>query len=245
MYRIFLYFFLAFFPSCVFANDVDLIHDISKSFNFFVSDKFSLNICFIIFFLTVLPVLLLVMTCFTRLIIVFGLLRNAMGTPYLPSNHILVSLSLFLTFFVMEPTCKKIYNTAYIPFSQKKITIDLAFQKGFKPLRDFMLKQTHKKDLLVFTKLAHIKEIKNNEDIPNRVLIPAFIISEIQTAFKIGVTIFIPFLIIDLLISSVLMSLGMMMVPPSTISLPLKLIIFVISDGWQLLVTSLVNSFRI
>ncbi|WP_295164825.1 flagellar type III secretion system pore protein FliP [uncultured Buchnera sp.] len=195
--------------------------------------------------LTFLPAFLLMMTSFTRIIIVFGLLRNALGTPYAPPNQILLGLALFLTFFIMSPTFDKIYKEAYLPFSQEKIDMDKAIIKGSIPLKKFMLNQTKTSDLELFSKLAHISSYKNKEEIPMRILLPSFITSELKTAFQIGFTIFIPFLIIDLVIASVLMALGMMMVPPSTISLPFKLMLFVLVDGWQLLVTSLSQSFKI
>nr|WP_261979817.1 flagellar type III secretion system pore protein FliP [Buchnera aphidicola] len=194
--------------------------------------------------LTFLPAFLLMMTSFTRIIIVFGLLRNALGTPYAPPNQILLGLALFLTFFIMSPTFEKVYEEAYLPFSKEQINMDEAISKGAIPLKKFMLNQTRISDLELFSKIAHISSYKDKQDIPMRILLPSFITSELKTAFQIGFTIFIPFLIIDLIIASVLMSLGMMMVPPSTISLPFKLMLFVLVDGWQLLVTSLSQSFN-
>ncbi|QIQ41695.1 MAG: flagellar type III secretion system pore protein FliP [Buchnera aphidicola (Microlophium carnosum)] len=194
--------------------------------------------------LTFLPAFLLMMTSFTRIIIVFGLLRNALGTPYAPPNQILLGLALFLTFFIMSPTFDKIYKDAYVPFSEEKINMEDAILKGVVPLKKFMLNQTHTPDLELFSKLANISYYKNKNDIPMRILLPSFITSELKTAFQIGFTIFIPFLIIDLVVASVLMALGMMMVPPSTISLPFKLMLFVLADGWQLLITSLTQSFN-
>lgn len=211
------------------------------------SQTWSLPVQTLIFLtsLTFLPALILMMTSFTRIIIVFGLLRNALGTPYAPPNQILLGLSLFLTFFIMSPTFDQVYKNAYLPFSQDKINIDEAIIKGSLPFKNFMLNQTRSSDLELFSKLAHISSYKNKQDIPMRILLPSFITSELKTAFQIGFTIFIPFLIIDLVIASVLMALGMMMVPPSTISLPFKLMLFVLVDGWQLLVTSLSQSFKI
>ena len=194
--------------------------------------------------LTFLPAFLLMMTSFTRIIIVFSLLRNALGTPYAPPNQILLGLALFLTFFIMSPTFDKIYKDAYVPFSEEKINMEDAILKGTVPLKKFMLKQTRVPDLELFSKLANISYYENKNDIPMRVLLPSFITSELKTAFQIGFTIFIPFLIIDLVVASVLMALGMMMVPPSTISLPFKLMLFVLADGWQLLITSLAQSFN-
>ncbi|MDT0176930.1 flagellar type III secretion system pore protein FliP [Pantoea sp. RRHST58] len=193
--------------------------------------------------LTFIPAVLLMMTSFTRIIIVFGLLRNALGTPSAPPNQVMLGLALFLTFFIMAPTFDKIYNDAYLPFSQDKIGMDVALEKGAQPLRDFMLRQTREADLALFARLANTPPIDGPEAVPMRILLPAYVTSELKTAFQIGFTVFIPFLIIDLVVASVLMALGMMMVPPATISLPFKLMLFVLVDGWQLLVGSLAQSF--
>ncbi|MTD25443.1 flagellar type III secretion system pore protein FliP [Erwinia sorbitola] len=193
--------------------------------------------------LTFLPAILLMMTSFTRIIIVFGLLRNALGTPSAPPNQVLVGLSLFLTFFIMGPVFDKIYTDAYLPFSEDKISMQEAIDKGALPLREFMLRQTREADLALFARLANTPPIAGPEAVPMRILLPAYVTSELKTAFQIGFTVFIPFLIIDLVVASVLMALGMMMVPPATISLPFKLMLFVLVDGWQLLVGSLAQSF--
>lgn len=193
--------------------------------------------------LTFIPAVLLMMTSFTRIIIVFGLLRNALGTPSAPPNQVLVGLALFLTFFIMAPTFDKIYSDAYLPFSQDKISMDVAIDKGAQPLREFMLRQTREADLALFARLANTPPIEGPEAVPMRILLPAYVTSELKTAFQIGFTVFIPFLIIDLVVASVLMALGMMMVPPASISLPFKLMLFVLVDGWQLLVGSLAQSF--
>ncbi|MBL7637511.1 MULTISPECIES: flagellar type III secretion system pore protein FliP [Atlantibacter] len=193
--------------------------------------------------LTFLPAVLLMMTSFTRIIIVFGLLRNALGTPSAPPNQVLLGLALFLTFFIMSPVLDKIYTDAYKPFSENKITMDVALEKGAQPLREFMLRQTRQADLALFARLANIPSLEGPEAVPMRILLPAYVTSELKTAFQIGFTVFIPFLIIDLVIASVLMALGMMMVPPATIALPFKLMLFVLVDGWQLLVGSLAQSF--
>ncbi|UQY46160.1 flagellar type III secretion system pore protein FliP [Erwinia sp. PK3-005] len=193
--------------------------------------------------LTFLPAILLMMTSFTRIIIVFGLLRNALGTPSAPPNQVLLGLSLFLTFFIMAPVFDKIYQDAYLPFSQDKISMEVAMDKGAQPLREFMLRQTREADLALFARLANTAPIVGPEAVPMRILLPAYVTSELKTAFQIGFTVFIPFLIIDLVIASVLMALGMMMVPPATIALPFKLMLFVLVDGWQLLVGSLAQSF--
>ncbi|MEW7314533.1 flagellar type III secretion system pore protein FliP [Buttiauxella gaviniae] len=193
--------------------------------------------------LTFLPAILLMMTSFTRIIIVFGLLRSALGTPSAPPNQVLLGLALFLTFFIMAPVFDKIYTDAYQPFSENKIQMDEALEKGSKPLREFMLRQTREADLALFARLANTPPLEGPDVVPMRILLPAYVTSELKTAFQIGFTVFIPFLIIDLVIASVLMALGMMMVPPATIALPFKLMLFVLVDGWQLLVGSLAQSF--
>ncbi len=194
--------------------------------------------------LSFLPALLLSMTCFTRILIVLSLLRTAIGTPTTPPNQILVGLSLFLSFFVMAPTFDKAYTTAYKPFAEERISAEKALERGVKPFKQFMLRQTRETDLALFAKLAHTPPMAGPEDVSLRILLPAFVISELKTAFQIGFSIFIPFLIVDLVVASVLMSMGMMMVPPATIALPFKLMLFVLVDGWQLLVGALVQSFQ-
>ncbi|MDH6591108.1 flagellar biosynthetic protein FliP [Variovorax sp. TBS-050B] len=193
--------------------------------------------------LSFLPALLLAMTSFTRILIVLGLLRTAIGTQSSPPNQILVGLSLFLTFFVMSPVFDKAYDEAYVPFSQNKISAEKALEKGIAPFKSFMLKQTRENDLALFARIAKTPEMQGPEDVPLRILLPSFVISELKTAFQIGFTIFIPFLIIDLVVASVLMSMGMMMVPPASIALPFKLMLFVMADGWQLLIGALAQSF--
>jgi flagellar biosynthesis protein FliP len=193
--------------------------------------------------LSFLPALLLSMTSFTRILIVLGLLRTAIGTQSSPPNQILVGLSLFLTFFVMSPVFDKVHSEAYKPFSENRISAEQALERGIQPFKQFMLKQTREADLALFARLAKIEKLEGPEQVPLRILLPAFVISELKTAFQIGFTIFIPFLIIDLVVASVLMSMGMMMVPPATISLPFKLMLFVLVDGWQLLIGALAQSF--
>jgi flagellar biosynthetic protein FliP len=190
-----------------------------------------------------LPALLLMMTGFTRIIIVLGLLRTAMGTQSAPPNQVLLGLALFLTFFVMSPIIDQVYEVAWQPFAADQINFDEFLQRGSQPFREFMLAQTREPDIALFGRLADAGTLQGPEDVPMRVLLPAFVTSELKTAFQIGFTIFIPFLIIDLVVASVLMALGMMMVPPATISLPFKLMLFVLVDGWQLLIGSLAESF--
>jgi flagellar biosynthetic protein FliP len=193
--------------------------------------------------LTFLPAALLMMTGFTRIIIVLSLLRQALGTQSAPPNQVMVGLALFLTFFVMSPVIDKIYTDAYQPLSENKITMQDAMEKGAAPLKVFMMKQTREGDLALFVKMAQVEKIDTPEDVPLRVLVPAFMTSELKTAFQIGFAIFIPFLIIDMVVASVLMAMGMMMVSPAIVALPFKLMLFVLVDGWQLLLGSLVQSF--
>ncbi|MDQ9170828.1 flagellar type III secretion system pore protein FliP [Oxalobacteraceae bacterium R-40] len=193
--------------------------------------------------LTFLPAALLMMTSFTRIIIVLSLLRQALGTQSAPPNQVMVGLALFLTLFVMGPVFDKIYADAYQPLSENKITMTQALERGVAPLKTFMLKQTREADLAMYVKMSNTPALQGPEDVPLRVLIPAFVTSELKTAFQISFAIFIPFLIIDMVVASVLMSMGMMMVSPAIVSLPFKLMLFVLVDGWQLLIGSLAQSF--
>ena len=192
--------------------------------------------------LTFLPALLLMMTGFTRIVIVLSLLRQALGTPSSPPNQVLIGLSLFLTLFVMSPVLDRVYADAYQPFSENKMTFTAALEKGSVPLREFMLKQTRQGDLALFTRLSGQAAVAPAET-PMKTLIPAYVTSELKTAFQIGFLVFVPFLIIDMAVASVLMSMGMMMVSPAMVSLPFKLMIFVLVDGWALLIGSLAQSF--
>ncbi len=191
------------------------------------------------------PAILLMMTSFTRIVIVLSLLRTAIGTQSAPPNQVLLGLALFLTLFVMSPVLDKIYNSSWQQLSAGEMSLQEFATDGIKPLKDFMITQTRENDLTLFSELAQLEDLEGPEQVPLRVLMPAFITSELKTAFQIGFTIFIPFLIVDLVVASVLMSLGMMMVPPATISLPFKLMLFVLVDGWQLLIGSLAQSFYI
>jgi flagellar biosynthesis protein FliP len=193
--------------------------------------------------LSFLPAALMMMTSFTRIIIVLSLLRQALGTQSAPPNQVLIGLALFLTLFVMGPVFDKIYTDAYQPLSENKITMMQALDKGAAPLKTFMMKQTRQADLALYVKLSNMPQLQGPDDVPLRVLVPAFITSELKTAFQISFAIFIPFLIIDMVVASVLMSMGMMMVSPAIVSLPFKLMLFVLVDGWQLLIGSLAQSF--
>jgi flagellar biosynthesis protein FliP len=209
------------------------------------SYSLSLQTLLLLTSLTFLPAALLMMTGFTRIVIVLSLMRQALGTPTSPPNQVLVGLALFLTFFVMSPVLDKIYTEAYQPLSENRISMEEALTRGAGPLRTFMLRQTRETDLALFVKLSRESAPAKLEDISMRVLIPAYVTSELKTAFQIGFAVFIPFLIIDMLVASVLMSMGMMMVSPVLISLPFKIMLFVLVDGWNLLVGSLAQSFGI
>ena len=193
--------------------------------------------------LTFIPAAILMMTGFTRIVIVLSLLRHALGTPTSPSNQIIIGLSLFLTFFVMSPVLDKVYVDAYLPLSENKIDVMQAAERAAIPMRGFMLKQTRESDLALFAGIAKVDKIERPEDTPLRILVPAFVISELKTAFQIGFILFIPFLVIDMVVASILMSMGMMMMSPVMVALPFKLMLFVLVDGWHLVIGSLVQSF--
>ena len=207
--------------------------------------SFSVPVQTLLFFtaLSFLPAVLLMMTGFTRIVIVLSLLRQALGTQSAPPNQVIVGLSLFLTFFVMGPTLDKVYQGAYLPYSTSAISFEQALAKGEDPLRQFMSKQTRQSDLALFAKLAKLEAGATAQNVPMRVLVPAFVTSELKSAFQIGFMIFIPFLVIDIVVASVLMSLGMMMLSPVLVALPFKLMLFVLADGWNLLIGSLAASF--
>jgi flagellar biosynthetic protein FliP len=194
--------------------------------------------------ISLIPAALFVVTGFTRILIVLGFIRQGLGTPTAPPNQVLVGIAVFLTLFVMSPTLKQMKTQAYDPLQKHQITQTQALERAQGPLREFMWKQTRTKDVALFVKLAHLKNVKTRKDVPTLVLIPAFTISELKTSFQIGFLIFLPFLIIDLVVSSTLMSMGMMMLPPSFISLPFKILLFVLVDGWNLVTSSLVASFH-
>jgi flagellar biosynthetic protein FliP len=204
----------------------------------------SLQLIFLLTILSLAPSILIMMTSFTRIVVVLSFLRTAIGTQQMPPNQLLIGLSLFLTFFIMAPAWERVNNEAIQPLIADKISYQQALDRGMVPIREFMLKQTRQKDMALFVSMAKIKQPRNASEIPNTVLIPSFIISELRTAFQIGFILFIPFLVIDLVVSSILLSMGMMMLPPITVSLPFKLLLFVLVDGWNLVVHSLVKSFN-
>ena len=207
--------------------------------------SYSVPIQTLLFFtaLSFLPAVLLMMTGFTRIVIVLSLLRQALGTQAAPPNQVIVGLSLFLTFFVMSPTLDKVYTQAWQPYSANQIAFDEALKRGEVPMREFMLKQTRQSDVALFAKLAKLDAGVKSQDVPFKVLVPAFVTSELKSAFQIGFLIFIPFLVIDMIVASVLMSLGMMMLSPVLVALPFKMMLFVLADGWNLLLGSLAASF--
>ena len=204
----------------------------------------TLNVMLLLTLLVLAPSIILVTTSFVRLIVVFGFLRQAMGTPQSPPTTLLVSLALVLTFFIMEPYAKKAYNNGIEPYMQKKIGYEVAMKRAVKPFKMFMIKNTREKDLALFFRIRHLPNPNTINDVPLTILVPAFMISELKTAFEIGFLLFLPFLIIDMVVSSILMSLGMMMLPPVMISLPFKILLFILVDGWNLIVMGLVESFK-
>jgi flagellar biosynthesis protein FliP len=193
--------------------------------------------------LTLAPALLMTTTCFTRIIIVLGFMRQGMGTAQTPSNQVLLSLALVLTFFVMSPVGREINTTVLQPLNRNELTVDQAMERTAAPMKVFMLKHTRKKDLSLFIGIAKVAPPQTKADVPMEVLVPAFLISELKTAFEIGFMIFLPFLIVDMVVASVLLSMGMMMLPPVVISLPFKILLFVMVDGWYLIVGSLVRGY--
>jgi len=204
----------------------------------------TLQILFLMTILSLAPAILILTTAFTRIIVVLHFLRQALGTQQVPPPQVLVGLALFLTFFVMAPTWNRVNTEALQPYLNNTMTMQQAYDKGVVPIREFMFRQTREEDLALFVKLANVDKPQSREDVPLYALVPAYAISELRIGFQIGFVLFIPFLIIDMVISSILMSMGMMMLPPVLISLPFKILLFVLVDGWRLVVSSLMNSFQ-
>jgi len=204
----------------------------------------TLQILFLMTILSLAPAILIMTTAFTRIIVVLHFLKQALGTQQMPPSQVLVGLALFLTFFVMAPTWKEVNDHALQPYLKNEISMDTAYNRAIEPIRNFMFRQTREEDIALFVKIANLEKPKNHNDIPTYVLIPAFAISELRIGFQIGFLIFIPFLMIDMIVSSILMSLGMMMLPPVLVSLPFKILLFILIDGWYLLVSSLIQSFH-
>lgn len=205
---------------------------------------FSIKLLIILTVLTLAPAILIMMTSFTRIIIVLSFIRNALGTQQTPPNQVLIGLALFLTFFVMAPVGNQINSESIQPYLNNEIGQEEAINKAMEPLRNFMFRNTRGKDLALFVDIANVEEAREYDDIPTRALIPAFIISELRKAFQIGFILYIPFLVIDMVVASTLMSMGMMMLPPVMISLPFKILLFIMVDGWNLLTRALVLGFR-
>jgi len=194
--------------------------------------------------LTLAPSILIMMTSFTRIVVVLHFVRQAMGTAQMPPNQLVIGLALFLTLFVMQKPAHEIYERCWIPYSEQKVTIQEAFTSSQEPLKEFMLRQTREKDLALFVRMADLQQPQSPEELPLRVIVPGFVISELRVAFQIGFMIYMPFLIIDMVVASVLMSMGMLMLPPVMISLPFKVLMFVLVDGWYLVVESVVKGIR-
>lgn len=203
----------------------------------------TLQILLVVTLISLAPSLLIMVTSFTRILIVLHFVRSALGTMTTPPNQILIGLALFLTFFIMQPVFTKINDNALKPLSKGEITQEEALKEGVAPLREFMLGQVQQKDLKLFMNIAEIGTVPSYDDIPTTVIIPAFIISELRTAFIIGFLIYIPFIVIDMVVASTLMSMGMMMLPPTTISMPFKILLFIMADGWSLIIGELVKTF--
>jgi flagellar biosynthetic protein FliP len=203
-----------------------------------------IEIFLLVSFLSLLPSVLVMFTSFTRIVIVFSFLRQALGTQQIPPNMVVVGLSLFLTMYIMSPTIDAITKDSVNPYLDKRITIKQALERAAPPVKVFMLKQTREKDIALFMNIAKEKTPESPADIPLRIMVPAFAISELKTAFEIGFLLYLPFLIIDMVVSSILMSMGMMMLPPTLVSLPFKILLFVLVDGWNLVVGTIVRSFQ-
>ena len=205
---------------------------------------FSLQLLFILTILTLAPSILIMMTSFTRIIIVLSFIRNALGLQQTPPNQVIIGLALFLTFFIMAPIGAQINGESIQPFLKEEINQETALERAMEPIREFMFRQTRDKDLSLFLNIKKTDGVDSLEDVPSHVLIPAFVISELKTAFQIGFVIYIPFLVIDMIVASTLMSMGMMMLPPVIISLPFKILLFVLVDGWNLIVKSVILGFK-
>lgn len=206
----------------------------------------SLQVLFILTILSLAPAIVILMTSFTRIIIVLHFIRSALGTQQMPPNQVLIGLALFLTFFIMSPVITDINQNAYTPYTAGQISQEEALERGMEPIRNFMIRNTRQKDVGLFLSLAQIdrENIASIQEVPTRVLIPSFIISEMKTAFELGFIIYIPFIVLDMIVASILMAMGMMMLPPVMISLPFKILLFIMIDGWNLLIGELVKTFK-
>jgi len=203
----------------------------------------SLRILLLLTILTLAPAILIMLTSFTRLIIVLSLIRNALATQHMPPNQVIIGLAVFLTIFIMAPVWQAVNTEAIQPYLNNEIGTEIALENAAEPIREFMFKQTREKDLALFVEMTQIERPENRDDIPLYVLIPSFIISELKTAFQIGFMIYLPFVMIDMVVASILMSMGMMMLPPVMISLPFKILLFILVDGWYLIIETLIKTF--
>ncbi len=204
----------------------------------------TIQILVLLTLLTLAPSILIMMTSFTRIVVVLHFIRQAIGTQQMPPNQVLIGLALFLTLFTMQKTIREIYDRAWVPYDKGQITIQEAYKAGQEPLKEFMLRQTREKDLALFAQMSDMPQPERPQDLPLTVIVPGFIISELRIAFQIGFLVYMPFLIIDMVVSSILMSMGMLMLPPIMISLPFKVLLFVLVDGWYLIVQSVVIGFK-
>ncbi|BEP29364.1 flagellar type III secretion system pore protein FliP [Helicovermis profundi] len=232
------------FSSFAIAEDNIKVPNIDISFNGSDQPVSTVQIMLLLTILTLAPSILIMMTSFTRIIIIFSFLRRALSLQSTPPNQVIITLALFITFFVMTPTFTAIYNDAYIPLNNGEITQQVAIEKASVPLKAYMLRQVRAKDLALFVDIAGVKNIKDYSDVSMVALIPAFMISEIKTGFEIGFLLFIPFIVIDMIVASTLMALGMMMLPPVMISLPFKILLFIMVDGWNLLIQKIILTIR-
>ena len=204
----------------------------------------TIQILLLMTILSLAPAMALMATCFTRILIVLGFLRNAMGIQQLPPNQVVVTLALFLTLFIMRPVWERVYADAYQPYQEGRISTEQAIDRALEPVRGFMTKHTREEELSLMVSLSESERPEDADDVPLLVLLPAFMLSELKTAFQMGVVIFIPFLVVDMIVSSILMAMGMIMLPPMLVSLPFKVLLFVLADGWDLVVVSLIRSFN-
>lgn len=232
---------LAALPSAIAVPDINIEFKAAEEPAEFVD---SIKILLLLTILTLAPSIVTLLTSFTRIIVVFSLLRSAMATQQTPPNQILIGLALFLTFFIMSPVIGDIMDTAVNPYLEGSITQEEAIEEGSKPIKNFMLRQTREKDLALFVNISEQEMPEDRMDVSMTTLIPAFVISELKTAFTIGFLLYIPFIVIDMVVSGILMSMGMFMLPPASISLPFKLLLFILVDGWHLIVKSLVEGFK-
>lgn len=204
----------------------------------------TLQILFLLTILSLAPAIVVMVTSFTRIVVVLAFLRQALGTPQVPPNQVLISLALFMTFFIMAPVWQQIHQNSLEPLLHQEISQQVALERAVMPLREFMLRQVREQDLALFVGMAGLPDPQSPEEIPTHVLIPAFMLSELKTAFQMGFLLYVPFLVLDMVVASVLMSMGMLMLPPVIISLPFKIMLFVLVDGWELVVGSLIRSFQ-